>query len=161
MNKVGKILCTFGTMLGVAYTTYHYCNKKNQEKIAQINKEREKFYLMFRFMDDWMNEKIKGNKIEEYLLKRNYRTIAIYGMSYVGQTLINELEGSEICIKYGIDRDSEVYWDTFAIVDPQEVTDNVDAVIVTAISFFDEVKRTLQDKVNCPIISLEEIIVSK
>ena len=79
-------------------------------------------------------------------------------MSYIGQTLINELEGSEICIKYGIDRDSEVYWDKFPIVNPQEITEDVDVVIVTALSFFNEVRNILQDRINCPVISLEEII---
>lgn len=158
MNRLGKIVCVAGTALGTAFAAYSYCEKKNQKKIIRISKEKEKFYQMFRFMDNWMNQKIKGNKIEEYLLKNNYRNIAIYGMSYIGQTLINELEGSEICIKYGIDQDSEVYWNTFMIVKPQEVTEDVDAVIVTALSFFDEVKKTLQGKISCPIISLEEIV---
>ncbi len=158
MNKPVKALCIAGTILGTAYTAFFFGKKTEQKKIVQLTKEKEKFYQMFRLMDDWMNKKIKGNKVEEYLLKKNYRNIAIYGMSYIGQTLINELEDSEICIKYGIDQNSEIYWDLFPIVAPQEMTDDIDAVIVTALSFYDGVKNTLQGKINCPIISLEEIV---
>lgn len=158
MNKFGKRLCIAGAVLGTVHAVYFYCKEKNQKKIIQLTKETDKWNQMFRFMDNWMNQKIKGNKIEDYLLNKGYRNIAIYGMSYIGQTLINELEGSEICIKYGIDRDSEVYWDKFPIVNPQEITEDVDVVIVTALSFFNEVRNILQDRINCPVISLEEII---
>ena len=34
----------------------------------------------------------------------------------------------------------------------------VDAVVVTAITFFDEIKMELSKKLECPIISLEEIL---
>jgi hypothetical protein len=158
MKKIKVILCELGIIIGTAYVTYHYCNKTNIQKMKQTNCEREKFYYMFRFADDWVNKKIKGKNVEDYLHNKNYKNIAIYGMSYIGQTLINELENSDICIKYGIDKDAEVYWDKFPIVKPDEVTDNVDVIVVTAISFLDEVKNTLQGKVKCPIISLEEIV---
>lgn len=81
-------------------------------------------------------------------------------MSFVGQTLLNELEGSEIAIKYGVDRDAEVYWEVFPIKKPEQITSNdtVDAIIVTALSFADEMRAALRDKLDCPIISLEEIV---
>ena len=34
----------------------------------------------------------------------------------------------------------------------------VDAVVVTAITFFEEVEEMLRQKVDCPIISLEDIL---
>lgn len=158
MNKLGKALCIAGVALGTACVTYYYCEKNKRKKIVQIDKESQKNYQMFRLMDDWINKKINKIEIEDYLLSNNYRNIAIYGLSYIGQTLINELEGSEVCIKYGIDRDSEVYWEEFPVIKPENVTEEVDIIIVTALSFYDEVKGTLQDKVKCPIISLEEMI---
>lgn len=132
--------------------------KKRQNKVDIINEEKDKFYWMFRFMDDWMNKKIRGLNVEDYLLKRNYSNIAIYGMSYIGQTLINELENSKISIKYGIDRDAEVYWDTFPIKRPNQITDDVDAIIVTTVMCFDEIRHTIRERVKCPVISLEEIV---
>ena len=34
----------------------------------------------------------------------------------------------------------------------------VDAIVVTAITFFDEIKEKLSEKIDCPIISLEDIL---
>lgn len=132
--------------------------KKRQNGSDKINTEKEKYYWMFRFMDDWMNKKIKGLNVADYLVKRNYNSIAIYGMSYIGQTLINELEDTKIFIKYGIDRDAEVYWDTFPIKKPDQITDDVDAIIVTTAMCFEEIRHTLRERVKCPVISLEEIV---
>ena len=36
--------------------------------------------------------------------------------------------------------------------------ENVDAIVVTAITFFDEIAEKLEEKVNCPVISLEDIL---
>ena len=36
--------------------------------------------------------------------------------------------------------------------------EDVDAIVVTAITFFDEIEEQLQSKVSCPIISLEDIL---
>lgn len=160
MRKFWKAIVWAGTVGGVIYASVSYYRKKAEKEITRINGERGKFFQMFRVTDDWLNKKIKGMNIKDYLNKKNYNKIAIYGMSFVGQTLINELEGSEIEIKYGVDRDAEVYWDAFPIKKPEQITsdDTVDAVIVTALSFVDEVRAALQDKLDCPIISLEEIV---
>ncbi len=34
----------------------------------------------------------------------------------------------------------------------------VDAIVVTAITFYDEIKEELSRKIDCPIISLEDIL---
>ena len=39
-----------------------------------------------------------------------------------------------------------------------DLLEEVDAVIVTAISFIDEIESTLSTKISCPIISLEDIL---
>jgi len=36
--------------------------------------------------------------------------------------------------------------------------EDVDVVIVTAITFFDEIETKLSEKLDCPIISLEDIL---
>ena len=36
-----------------------------------------------------------------------YKEIAIYGMSYLGERLADELAGSDITVKYAIDRNAD------------------------------------------------------
>ena len=40
----------------------------------------------------------------------------------------------------------------------EDTLDDVDAIVVTAVTFFDEIEDELHKKVNCPILSLEDIL---
>ena len=75
--------------------------------------------------------------------------------------LSEELSGSSICIDYGIDRDICC---SIARIDksffPYDDLPETDAIIVTPYSSFESIKTILEEKVNCPIISLEEVIWS-
>ena len=79
-------------------------------------------------------------------------------MSYVGETLIEELKGSNVEVAYGIDQNADSIYADVDIVTMEENLDEVDVIVVTAITFFDEIEEKLSGKVNCPIISLEDIL---
>ena len=44
------------------------------------------------------------------------------------------------------------------IVSPEDDLETVDVIVVTAITFYEEVKEQLSEKLDCPIISLEDIL---
>ena len=69
----------------------------------------------------------------------------------------NELKYSSIEIAYGIERAAGRY-SYIDILSMEESLPEVDAVVVTAITFFDQIKQALTEKVSCPVISLEEIL---
>ena len=71
---------------------------------------------------------------------------------------MDELEGSGITIKYGIDQRASNIYEEFDVVSPEDELEEVDAIVVTPIKFFDEIEERLSEKVNCPIISLEDIL---
>ncbi len=79
-------------------------------------------------------------------------------MSYAGERLVEELEGSNIKIRYGIDRKADNIYADIDIVSPDDSLDEVDAIVVTSITFFDEIEEQLSEKMDCPIISLEDIL---
>ena len=79
-------------------------------------------------------------------------------MSYAGETLVEELKNSKIVIKYGIDQNADKIYAEFDVISPDDEFDEVDAIVVTSITFFDEIEKMLSEKVTCPIISLEDIL---
>ena len=79
-------------------------------------------------------------------------------MSYVGETLLGELKDSEIRIAYGIDQNADGIYTDVEIVSVDNDLEDVDAIVVTAITFFDEIEEKLSAKMSCPIISLEDIL---
>ena len=86
------------------------------------------------------------------------KRIAVYGMSYAGETLIEELKGTRVEVIYGIDKNADKIFSTVDVISMDDSFENVDAVIVTAITFYDEIKDKLSKKVDCQIISLEDVL---
>ena len=79
-------------------------------------------------------------------------------MSYVGERLIEELKVSNIEVAYGIDREAKALNMDVEVVTLDDDLKEVDAVVVTAITFFEEIAEKLEKKLECPIISLEDIL---
>ena len=118
----------------------------------------DKHLALFLMMNQWVKVKQEGKNLSSYFEKNNYKNIAIYGMSYVGETLAEELKNTATKIAYGIDKKSNNIYAEFEIVSPEYNLEEVDAVVVTSITFFDEIKEVLEKKLDCPIISLEDIL---
>lgn len=133
------------------------------EKIlgSKVNIEKElsnKHLTLFLMMNQWVKIKQEGKNLSEYFEKNNYKKIAIYGMSYAGETLVDELKNGDIKIQYGIDKRADNIYADFKIISPEENLETVDAVVVTSVTYFDEIEDVLSKKLNCPIISLEDIL---
>lgn len=132
--------------------------KAERDKRKKAEKLSGKFLVMFHMMNQWVKVKQEGKNLSSFFEKNNYRKVAIYGMSYIGETLLEELKGTEIEVAYGIDKRVLSGHADLKIVFPEELPGRVDAIVVTAIDFFDEIEEMLREKVECPIISIEDIV---
>lgn len=131
--------------------------KHNREK-RKIQMLSDKHEALFMLMNQWVRVKQKGKGVVDYLNCKGYKKVAIYGMGYAGETLVGELHDSDIEIVYGVDREADNINADFKVVEPDEKLGKADVMIVTAITFFDEIADDLCRKVDCPIISLEDIL---
>lgn len=118
----------------------------------------EKHFALFLLMNQWVKVKQEGKNLSSYFEKNGYKKIAVYGMSYVGETLVSELKGTEIQVDYGIDRNAASLYTDIDVLTMEDTLAEVDAIVVTAITFFDVIEEQLRGKVDCPIISLEDIL---
>lgn len=142
-----------GTLLGIGFISKVIGNSEKK-----IQKMSEKHLALFLLMNQWVKVKQRGNNLSSYLKKNGYHNIAIYGMNYVGETLVDELKDTGIHIAYGIDQKADGLYADINIVSPEDELESVDAIVVTAITFFDEIEEKLKRKTDVPIISLEEIV---
>lgn len=127
-------------------------------RVNKVQNMSDKHLALFLMMNQWVKVKQKNKRLEDYFEKKGYKKIAVYGMSYAGETFIDELSGSEIKIMYGIDQNASSIYADIDIVSVEDALDEVDAVIVTAITYFNEIEEKLSQKLSCPIISLEDIL---
>lgn len=154
--KKGTILVL--SMLGGVVTGAGTVGKIQRNKIEKVKSMSEKHLELFLMMNQWVKVKQKGKNIASYLEKNGYKNIAIYGMSYAGETLINELKGTNVSVAYGIDKKADSIYADVDVVSIDDDLAPVDVIVVTAITFFDEIEENLSEKLDCPIISLEDIL---
>ena len=104
---------------------------------AQSNKEySEKHLALFLMMNQWVKVKQEGKQLSTYFEQNHYKKIAIYGMSYAGETLVDELKDTAIEVAYGIDQRADSLFADIDIVSIDDLQNDVDAIVVTAITFF-------------------------
>lgn len=132
--------------------------KLSADKAQKIQEMSEKHLALFLMMNQWVKVKQEGKRLADYFEKKGYQRIAIYGMSYAGETLINELKDTEITVVYGIDKNAASIYADVNIISLDDDLESVDAIIVTAITFFEQIEEKLGEKVDCPILSLEDIL---
>lgn len=132
--------------------------KFEREKLGKAESMSAKHLALFLMMNQWVKIKQEGKTLASYFEKNGYKRIAIYGMSYAGETLMDELKNSDITIAYGIDQNADSIYADVDVVSLDDELDTVDAVVVTAITFFDMIEEKLSKKMDCPIISLEDIL---
>lgn len=154
--KKGFIAILF-SVAGVA-TGAGVAVKMASKKTKQQKEYADKHLAMVQLMSDWLRAKQGNKSIADYFKNQGYKKIAIYGMSYLGENLLCELLGSDINVIYGIDKNADNIYSDINILTPDQDLEVVDAVIVTAITFFDEIAELLSEKMDCPILSLEDIL---
>lgn len=118
----------------------------------------DKHLALFLMMNQWVKVKQRGKQLSAYFEERGYHQIAVYGMGEVGETFIEELRDSEIVIKYGIDRKADNICADFNVFAPEGHLEEADAIVVTSITFYNEIQQKLSQKLDCPILSLEDIL---
>lgn len=150
---IGVLSTTIGAVAGVVGT-----GKIMQKEIDKKQKLSDKHLTLYKMMNEWVRVKQKGGQLSANIEKRGMHKIAIYGINYAGETLVEELRGSNIEIAYGIDKRAKNLFAEFPIVSMEDELEDVDGIIVTAITYYDEIEAELKTKIDCPVISLEDII---
>ena len=128
------------------------------KRIHQAESISSKNEMLYHMTNEWLRKKQEGKFLSSLLLKYGYKKIAIYGMAYMGERLVDELRDSEIEVEYAIDRNAVDIYSTIDVLKPSDDLSEVDVVIVTSIAFFDEVKEQLSKKLHCPIVALDDVI---
>lgn len=147
------VTLTIGFSVG-AITVWNFLDKI----VEQVQYLADKHLKLFKLMNLWVNNFQDNKHIEQYLQEKGISKIAIYGMGIVGVTLYRELEHSEIEVCYGIDQSSKII-DGIEILNLNDPLSEVDAIIVTPVTAFCDISISLEKKLRCKVMSLEEIML--
>jgi Lipopolysaccharide biosynthesis proteins, LPS:glycosyltransferases len=134
------------------------CIENDQKEKKNIIWKSNRNNANYLFMNNWLQMKQRGYNLGNVLRKKKYNNIAIYGTSYIGERLFDELKGTDIVVKYGIDKKKKGEWRGIKVFSPDENLPDVDVIVVTAIYSYNEIVNGLVGKVRSVIISLEDLL---
>lgn len=151
MNK--WLILILGIALGIGIDRVNL-KKVLQEKEKDLERYRENFFVM----GEWLTMFERKQTIVAALKKRGITNVGIYGMGILGSHLYKQLEKSEIKVTYLIDRNDIKGVYSAEVVKPNQILKNTDAVIVTPVYQFENIKRAIQEYNTMDVISLKTLI---
>lgn len=142
-----------GFYLGIQRAT-----DKVDKGLIAYEKNQHKSESSVDLMNIWIKKLHEGKSLAILCKKKKYRNVAIYGMNYMGERVLEELTAGQINVVYGVDKAAHKIKSDIKVLEPSASLEQVDAIIVTPISYYEEIKNVLQNKLVCPILSLEDMI---
>lgn len=129
-----------------------------EDEVEFYSESYRRYHYLFRIMCQWMELKNKQLEISAWVKKAGWKRVAIYGMGEMGQILLADLRDKGINVVYGIDKNADNIRADIPLVKISESLEEVDGIIVTAVAFYDEVKKEVQNKIDVPVISIKDIL---
>lgn len=152
-GAIAVLSTLFGAAAGAA-GGYYLKGKEVDEKSKKV----DKFKGYYNMLNQWLILKQEGKSLTEYFKANNYKVIAIYGMGEMGNRLYDELRESDIEVKYAVDKNAAGTYSELDVIEKEDYFEKVDVIVVTATFAFDEIEAEIADKVDFPIVSLEDVV---
>lgn len=149
------------SIVGAASFGLYWLIKREKKKVAALKTANDRLVDNNHLFSHWLEIKNEGKSISGFFKDLGYKDIAIYGMGELANHLIDDLEGSGIHVAYGIDRDASCCVSRIGnVYSLQDELPEADVVIVTPYYAYEDIKRDLDKKVVCPILSIEDVVWS-
>ena len=127
--------------------------------IQELELKLQKQIRFYQLLTKWLSAKIEGYNIADALRKKGFSNIAIYGYAELGKLVYQELQNSAIEVCYILDKKiKQIDNGDISVFMPECKNGRVDAVVVTAIFYYDEIRAELEELGYENVISLETII---
>lgn len=158
-----KILLGIGGVISfVAMAKLIYATRKEAE---ENGKKCRKYIDYYQIFNKWVANNNQKLTNEFFLKSMNLKTVAVYGKGEIGTRLIESLEGTSIYIQCIIEKKANgIVTDAASGIktvglDDLECYSDVDAIIVTPMFDFENIKKEIIEKgFKSKIISIEDLI---
>ena len=122
------------------------------------NESKELYVSYFRLLEKWMRVREENRNLIEYFYKNDYKNIVIYGLGKMASHLFFDLKDSDVKVIGAIDKGAINKFEEYPVVTIDDDIPKADCIIVTTTYDYENIKEQLVSKVDCPIISLMDIV---
>jgi len=134
---------------------YEIRTQFDQKIYRSLVKENITLKAYYSNLHKWMLTTNREQKLEQFFLSKGIRSIAVYGLNSQLEIALNELERTQIEVRYLIDSFAKGSAYGFEVRNGSKFED-VDAIVVVASAHFHEIKAGLDD--SRPVFSIDEVI---
>lgn len=122
--------------------------------------EVNRFELFYHILAKWLYIRQRNRNLVPYFEDNFIRNVAVYGMGALGERLVDELEGTQVMVSFAIDRMAErKKFGKLTIFGLDEADyPETELLIVTPVHDYWDIVELMQDRINVPIVSLEDIV---
>lgn len=154
-NYLGIVILVI--IVVISFAVLCYINSVLKGKCEKHELEVRRLSLNNTILKDWLLLRQHNISLEDWLIRNQISTVAVYGYGILGRALCNELENSSITIKCIVDRKYQSIYANVQAVGLDNIPE-VDAIIVSVVNYYDEIESELLRVCKCSIISLEDIV---
>lgn len=168
LDGSGDIACVAAAMEGKRHFDFNYSYPLKPEDKMRFTEllyyrherspmDKEAYNKRFWFYI-WMRLKNRGARLADYFIEKGIRSIAVYGMGYAGELLCDELQGSDVMVRFVMDRSGISPVEGIPLLSCNEKLPSVDAIVVTVSRAFAEIAAELNGKGSYTVLSLEDVL---
>lgn len=142
-----------------AYLQLPLTESMREEGYLEQEKRMEKASSLNRMLSKWTDIYIDRQRIGDYLQDNGMRRVAVYGWGDLGRKLYRELSQCGIDVGYVLDQNvTQSGVEGLAVHRPIRDDESVDAVIVTVLGGFGDIRNLLESYGYCDILSLDSVL---
>jgi len=157
--------CVVGFCMGAATVTGMFrklegVTKKRAKKVLETESGIGRYQRCEQLYDNWMMAKKYGTPMEELLLRKGWRRVAIYGVQQMGIRLYHELKDTPVEVVCSFDRNPKhtIYGVPHFKKPDLETALSVDGVIVSNFIMYDDIEDVLTKAGYTNVIALDELV---
>lgn len=153
MLLYGLLFIVFILLL-LLFFLYKEFDRAVNRQMAELSK-----FKYFNVLNSrWLHNIMRGRRIEDYLLRNNFRRVAVYGLGELGRLVCEELKNSEVEVQYIIDRNEKKQYEGIEVVRLSEKMAPVDGIIVTVGEGYGNIEDSIKRVVDYTVLPLEKIL---
>lgn len=125
----------------------------------ELERRLQKSILFYWVLTRWLGSMIDGHSMAERINAFGYSKVAVYGYAEIGKLLCRELQRSGVEVVYVLDKKvKKAERDALPVYFPKRGLPEVEAVIVTAVYYYEEIEKELSELGFGKIISFSELV---
>lgn len=127
--------------------------------VVEMKKRGDRFMSYYYLLTYWVELKQKGKSLKAYFDEKEYKKVIIYGYGPIGKRLEEEIKNTNVNICLIVD--SNLAEEDISLGRIEDLERQVaDVIVVTPTFAYKQIKANIENKVRCPIISLDEVVYS-